>query len=89
MCEESAGNIDLLIADALMKDMSGMDLHMCVSKAGNSTRVIFITAHPLEELKSMGIEPSKQRVLRKPFTAEELLHAVFEIATDRGEKDSE
>jgi FixJ family two-component response regulator len=67
---------DCLILDVRMPGMSGPELHSRLLVSHPDKRVIFITAHGDEELRSRALKRGAVDYLLKPFSEEALLTAV-------------
>lgn len=70
-------DIDLVITDIYMPEMSGIELFKKTMELGNNMQFLFITGHATQEIKSMtglGLE-----LLQKPFTSIQLTQKIREI----------
>lgn len=69
---------DLIVADVVMPEMTGLELCETVrnSPALGDIPFLFISAFVSSEVEAQIAEQSKAGVLRKPFEVEELLEAV-------------
>jgi CheY-like chemotaxis protein len=72
---------DLLVTDIVLPEMSGRRLAERVVAAQPATRVLFITGHA-EALPPERAQPG--RLLRKPFSMEDLLEAIDGVAGPAG-----
>ncbi len=68
------GRIDLLLTDVVMPGMSGPRLAAALRVSHPEARVLLMSGHPDERLG--GHAATEARVLRKPFSADDLLSAV-------------
>jgi two-component system cell cycle sensor histidine kinase/response regulator CckA len=74
-----SGNIDLLVTDMAMPGMSGTMLAHQIVKKRPTTKVLFISGHPLQHIDaddSVGISAT---LLQKPFTCRLLARTVREV----------
>ena len=73
------GRFQLLISDVVMPQMSGIELGRRIAEADQGVKILYMTGyskHALVEAESLngGLD-----ILRKPFTAEELLKKIREV----------
>ena len=78
------GDIDLLLSDVVMPELSGLELARQLLRERRELRVLFMSGHLGDDLSldKIDAEPAP-RLVQKPFTAAELLAAVEEAL--RGE----
>jgi hypothetical protein len=69
--------IDLLVTDVVMPEMSGTELARQI-RAVRAIPVLFMSGYPRDAVAHHGIEPGELHLLEKPFTRDALLRAVHE-----------
>jgi FixJ family two-component response regulator len=67
---------DCVILDVRMPGMGGLELQGRLAKSHPEMKIIFITAHGDEQLRSRALEGGALDYLLKPFSEEALLQAV-------------
>jgi len=81
--------IDLVVADLNLPDISGLDVLRSVKAEKPSTEAIIITGYPsvetVVESKKIGVRD----YLRKPFSEDEFLTAVYGALWERGREEME
>ncbi|HET9133519.1 MAG TPA: ATP-binding protein [Gemmatimonadales bacterium] len=80
--QRHAGSIDLLLTDVVMPVMSGAELSRRIVAERPGTRVMFMSGYAAELVASHGILDDGVHFLPKPFTLEELSHAVARAMND-------
>lgn len=65
-----------LILDVRLPGISGIDLLNKLRADGDTTAVVFITAHPEEPVRQQAIDAGTNYFFSKPFSGSELLNAV-------------
>ncbi|HEU4697727.1 MAG TPA: response regulator, partial [Gemmatimonadales bacterium] len=70
------GAIDLVLTDVMMP-FSGVALGQEIRARWPEQRVLYMSAYPAESLQAEGLRRVDGPFLAKPFTAEELLSAVW------------
>jgi two-component system response regulator HydG len=78
---DAGGNYHLILTDLRMPNLDGLGLLERLRAAGNSTRLIMITAHGSERAAVEAMKRGAYDYFRKPFEPEELL-AVVERAVE-------
>ena len=68
--------IALLVTDVVMPEMSGPDLARNLATQHPDMRVLFISGHPTDLVRSMGAFDGRATFLAKPFSLSELSDAV-------------
>jgi two-component system cell cycle sensor histidine kinase/response regulator CckA len=76
--ERSAG-IDLLITDVVMPEMSGRELAETLLDRNPEVKVLYISGYTDDEVLQRGVRGREIGLLRKPFTAEDLVRRAREI----------
>lgn len=76
LLKEAAGQIDLVITDVVMPEMDGRTLARHVKEIDRNLPIIFMTGHSAGQFEHPedGLGPLK--ILRKPFSAHELLSEI-------------
>jgi len=78
---EMGSSFDLMISDLIMPGgMSGVELHDVVRKRWPSCRILLVTGYSRDEFRRIGVDPGSVRLLRKPFTMNELIEALAALA---------
>jgi len=67
---------DLVLSDVIMSEMSGPEMVKELQASGRSQRVLFMSGYMDDRLVAHGFDPESVPVLRKPFTASDLLESV-------------
>jgi two-component system, cell cycle sensor histidine kinase and response regulator CckA len=76
------GRIDLILTDVVMPDISGPELVSRLEALGNPIKVLFMSGYARKELLSRGLDEQAMKILRKPFTNEELIARVAALIAD-------
>jgi PAS domain S-box-containing protein len=77
---ERAGPVDLLLTDAVMPEgPDGFELARAVRRASETTQVVIMTGYSKETLPIANTSESGTRILRKPFTEEDLMQVVNNV----------
>ncbi len=71
-----AGEIDLLVSDVVMPEMSGPDVARDVQAARPDIRVLYISGHPDKTIAAHGVLADGVHLLTKPFSQAELVAAI-------------
>ena len=72
----SKSPIALMLIDVVMPGMDGPSLAHAVREIHPDTGIVFMTGYPRDHLDRYGSELLDAQLLKKPFTAEELLNCV-------------
>jgi PAS domain S-box-containing protein len=67
---------DLVLSDVIMSEMSGPEMVRELQASGRSQRVLFMSGYMDDRLVAHGFDPESVPLLRKPFTASDLLESV-------------
>jgi CheY-like chemotaxis protein len=76
-CETHAGEIDLLVTDVVMPELSGRELAAAAMRLRPGLKVMFVSGHSLEVMTKEGVHAGAA-FLSKPFTPLELTQKVRE-----------
>ncbi len=74
-----AGDIALVLTDVVMPGMNGRRMFDEIRAARPGTRVIYMSGYDQDVLAPQGVLASSVRLLRKPFTAADLLRTVADV----------
>jgi signal transduction histidine kinase/CheY-like chemotaxis protein len=74
-----SGDIGLVLSDVVMPGMNGRKMFETIHAARPSTRVVYMSGYDQDVLAPQGVLSSSVRLLRKPFTAADLLRTVGEV----------
>jgi CheY-like chemotaxis protein len=74
--------IDLVLSDVVMPEMSGVELAGQLSKLHPGTPVLFMSGYAQGAVEEQGLVDVAGRLLTKPFTARELAHQVRTALSD-------
>jgi two-component system, cell cycle sensor histidine kinase and response regulator CckA len=87
LCRQHDGEIQLLITDVIMPEMSGPDLVKSLTSMKQQPRVLFLSGYTADELERQGINQANYHFLHKPFLGDALLKKVRQVLTqDSGQK---
>ena len=81
-CQETDGNIDLLVADVILQGINGPEVVRKVKPMQPLMKLLYISGHSLTELQRRGLlsgadmAPGAVEFLQKPFSAEEFLDSI-------------
>lgn len=76
LCFGSLRITSCLVLDVQMPGMSGLQLQSHLAAGGYCIPIIFITAHPDEEIRAQALEAGAVAFLIKPFGEEALLEGI-------------
>jgi signal transduction histidine kinase/DNA-binding response OmpR family regulator len=71
-----AGNVDLIISDLVMPQLSGLELMASLREAGKEIPTILMTFHGSEETAVRAFRLGARDYIMKPFTIEEMVEAI-------------
>jgi CheY-like chemotaxis protein len=73
---DSARDIDLLVTDVVMPEMSGRELARTLRVRRPDLKVLYVSGYTDDEVLNRGVDGSDAAFMRKPFVAEELVRRV-------------
>jgi two-component system cell cycle sensor histidine kinase/response regulator CckA len=76
-------DIDLILSDVVMPELSGPALVRQLREQGYDVRAVLMSGHPGEEISQRGPEPENCALLGKPFSLKQLAAAVREGLDNR------
>ena len=79
LCERHAGEIDLLVTDVVMPQMSGRDLAHRLLRSNRIDRVLYMSGYENEIVAQHGVLEEGVHLLQKPFLEGDLLRAVRSV----------
>ncbi len=79
LCHQHDGQIQLLITDVIMPEMSGPELVKALTGMKQQPRILFLSGYAGDELERQGLDPGRYHFLQKPFLGEALLRKVREV----------
>jgi len=79
LCEEHAGEIELLLTDVVMPEMGGRDLAERVSKLNSNIKVLYMSGYTDNAIVHHGVLDREARFIAKPFTFVTLTRKVREV----------
>jgi signal transduction histidine kinase/CheY-like chemotaxis protein len=83
IAEKSQDNIDLLITDVVMPEMSGPQLATRLSRARPGMRILYVSGYTDQTLLHRGVIEAGTAFLAKPFTPEALVARVSDLLQAR------
>ncbi|HET6577203.1 MAG TPA: response regulator [Gemmatimonadales bacterium] len=79
---EAAADIDLLVTDVVMPEMSGRELVQALRHRRPDLKVLYVSGYTDDEILQRGVSGPEVAFLRKPFAAEELVRRVRALLDD-------
>jgi len=73
---EAAGDIDLLVTDVVMPEMSGRELVEALRDRRPDLKVLYVSGYTDDEVLQRGVRGREDAFMRKPFSAEDLVRRV-------------
>jgi PAS domain S-box-containing protein len=80
---QSPRPIDVVLTDIMMPGLLGSDLNRILQKSAPDVAVIFMSAHPWQDLTRQGHLRENARLLTKPFDAQDLGLALHQALKDK------
>jgi two-component system, cell cycle sensor histidine kinase and response regulator CckA len=78
ICEGFGSAPDLVLSDIMMPEVNGGELLRELSEGGRKPRVLFMSGYADERIRE-AIGAGETRIMKKPFTIEELARTVREV----------
>ncbi len=88
LADERRAEFDCIVLDIQLEGMSGLELHEALASAGNSTPVIFITAHDAPAIHDQAWRGGCAGFFRKTDAGEHVLAAIRSAVAARREATS-
>lgn len=79
LMDKNKGEIDLLLTDVMMPEMSGIELAEKIQAIHPDTRVIFMSAYMCPSMARQDISENEHTFVQKPFTPATLISKVKKI----------
>jgi CheY-like chemotaxis protein len=76
LASEHAGEIDLLLTDVVMPQMSGHELADRLSESQPGLKILYVTGYSDDVILKRGVEAGKAALVQKPFSSESLARGV-------------
>ncbi len=83
LCQQHQGPIDLLVADVVMPQMSGVKLASQLRKLKPTLRVLYVSGYADEAIVRHGVSVAEENFLRKPCLPNEFADKVRETLDRR------
>lgn len=78
-CEEHAAEVDLLLTDVVMPEMSGKELADQLKLQSPELKMLFMSGYTDESIVHHGVLDSRVEFIQKPFTPKALVRKVREV----------
>ncbi|HEY0005583.1 MAG TPA: PAS domain S-box protein [Pyrinomonadaceae bacterium] len=78
LCEQHEGEIDLLLTDVVMPELSGRQLAERLEKIRPRIKVVYMSGYTADAVLRRGALEDEAKFIQKPFTPDALLHKVRE-----------
>jgi len=79
VCASHNGNVDLVVTDMVMPEMSGAELAECIAMNLPEVKVLLMSGYTRDEAARRGIASERYSFLEKPFTPAKLAARVREL----------
>jgi two-component system alkaline phosphatase synthesis response regulator PhoP len=86
LLEESDSDVDLIILDIMLPQMSGYAVCEALRQRGNDVPILILSARTLAEDRTRGFNVGANQYLAKPFDLDELLSRVKNLLTHHGRR---
>jgi signal transduction histidine kinase len=83
LCEEHGANIDLLLTDVIMPEMSGPDLAEQVRRSWPHVKILFMSGYAPQAISHHGLLDAGTQLVEKPFSVEALRRKVREVLDEQ------
>lgn len=80
---QASTHIDLLLTDVIMPEMSGKTLYQHIANLSPNIRVLYMSGHPEETVRRIGILTENDTLIQKPFTLNSLARKIREVLAGR------
>jgi PAS domain S-box-containing protein len=80
---EHANDVQLLLTDVVLQDMSGRELAERIERKSTHVRVLYMSGYTDDAVMQNGVLSAGAEFLQKPFTTETLLRKVHEVLSKR------
>jgi len=82
LAADHSTRIDLFLSDVVMPGESGPSVIERLSAARPSTKVLFVSGYPGDDLSRRGVDEASFRFLAKPYSSEQLAQRVRQVLDD-------
>ena len=72
-------SFDLTFMDVKLPDINGVETFLAIREMDSSARVIMMTGYRIEQLLAQATESGAIKVLRKPFSMDEIISSIDEV----------
>jgi len=79
LADNTEGQIDLLLTDVMMPEMTGNDLYVKLSGNGKVSKVLYCSGYSDDILSKNSKLKSSFDFIQKPFTVDQLMKKVREV----------
>jgi PAS domain S-box-containing protein len=83
-CEEHATDVDLLLTDVVMPEMSGKELADRLKSQSPDLKMLFMSGYTDESIVHHGVLDSSVEFIQKPFTPASLIRKVRDVLDSNG-----
>jgi len=83
-CEERAAEVDLLLTDVVMPEMSGKELADRLKSQNPELKMMFMSGYTDESIVHHGVLDSSVEFIQKPFTPASLIRKVRDVLDSNG-----
>jgi PAS domain S-box-containing protein len=82
LAADHSTRIDLFLSDVVMPGESGPSVIERLSAARPSTKVLFVSGYPGDDISRRGVDEGSFRFLAKPYSSEQLVQRVRQVLDD-------